>query len=508
MDALQHLWSVLRSSIARDASKMTASLHLRQEYKLLLVFVALLLAILGNSLLALRSFDNLVARERVVSRTHAVEAQVAEVETTLVKAESGERGYLLTGDSGYLAMYDAAHSRVGAQVTRLRALLAGDAAQQARVAALDPLITQLFAELQQAINLRAQQQAGAAAAPAGDAGKQTMDTIRALFADIDVAEDRLLVARMDRAANSLAAGQITMLLATFTDVVLLVVVFVLVWRMVTTRERHLRTESAARAEAEAAVALRDEFVSIASHELRTPLAVLLGNIQLLERRLSRTTEPDEHLQQSFAAIHRQLARLQALVSAMLDVSRIERGQLTIALDTLDLVALVRAAVDEVGLTEQEHPIDLVLPQDPPEAILIRGDALRLDQVLLNLLQNAITYSPEGGSITVEVTRGADDVSIAVTDHGQGISEDALPHLFERFYRVPEVRTEHIGGMGIGLYVVREIVALHGGTVTVTSKEGSGSTFTVRLPLVTPAEPVNGEGSRNIFLTVMKEARRL
>lgn len=506
-DVLQRLQKVLRAGIARASSTLTGSLYLHWGRRLALVSVPLLLAILVNGLLAWRNFDNVVESERIVSHTHAVQAQVEVVRTTLVDAESGQRGYLLTGDSAYLAPYDAARSNIGAEVARLRTLTARDAAQQARVSNLESLISALLAEQQRTIDLRAQQQTDEAiAAIRTGSSQQTMESIRALLAEMDAAEEILLKERISTAMDSLSAAKITMLLATLADVALLATLVALVWRTFAARERHLQTERDARATAEAAVTLRDQFFSVASHELRTPLAVLLGSLQLLERRISRTSGTDEHLHQTFAAIHRQLARLQALIATMLDVSQIDHGQLKIARDPLDIAALVRATVDEVRPTAQGHPIELVIHFDPPSAALVRGDALRLEQVLLNLLQNAIKYSPEGGPIRVDVTCGADHVSVSVADHGVGIPDDVLPHLFERFYRAPDVRSEHISGMGIGLYIVREVVALHGGTVTVASKQGKGSTFTVHLPLVAPAGSNPGEGASNNHLPTPNEPK--
>jgi len=154
-------------------------------------------------------------------------------------------------------------------------------------------------------------------------------------------------------------------------------------------------------------------------------------------------------------------------------------------DTLDLVTLARAVVDQMRPTSPAHPIKLTAHSDESHPILVYGDALRLEQVLLNLLQNAIKYSPDGGPIRVEVARTSDSATLSVTDSGLGIPEDVLPHLFERFYRAPAARSEHISGMGIGLYVVHEIVAMHGGEVAVASKDGAGTTFVVRLPLAPP-----------------------
>lgn len=492
---LLRLQEVLHAGIARAHSILAASLHLYQGRWLALVFVPLLLAILANGLLAMRHFHTVVNSERIVSHSHAVETQIAVLKTVLLDAANGQRGYLLTGDPAELAPYTAARRTIGAEVARLRRLTAGDTAQQARIAELESLLALAFAEMQRAIDLRAQQRTDEAIAELHTGtGQQTMESMRALLREMNATEERLLDNRLDMADRSLAAAQLTMLLATLADVALLAALFAFVWRAFAARERHLGVERAARATAETAVALRDQFFSVASHELRTPLAVLLGNIQLLERRVSRIEEPDEHLHQSFAAIHRQLTRLQGLIRTMLDVSQIERGQLKIAHDTLDIAALVRAAVDEVRPTAHGHPIEHVIHCDPASAIFVRGDALRLEQVLLNLLQNAMKYSPEGSLIRVELTCTADSVSISVADRGMGIPEDVLPHLFERFYRAPAVRSEHISGMGIGLYIVDEVVSLHGGTVTVASKQSEGSTFTIHLPLVTSAESNPAQGA--------------
>ena len=136
-------------------------------------------------------------------------------------------------------------------------------------------------------------------------------------------------------------------------------------------------------------------------------------------------------------------------------------------------------MDEVqpGLTK--HSIDW---NAPSEALFVEGDELRLEQVVQNLLQNALKYSPLGGAVTLQVLRQGDMACLTVADQGIGIPEAALSQLFQRFYRADNADAQYISGMGIGLYVVKEIVELHGGTVAVESTEGSGSTFTVCLPL--------------------------
>jgi two-component system, sensor histidine kinase len=245
------------------------------------------------------------------------------------------------------------------------------------------------------------------------------------------------------------------------------------------REQLYAAERQARAVAEAAVTLRDEFLSIAAHELKTPLTSLLGNVQLVERRIARTGGLSERDQHAIHVASQQAGRLRQMIDALLDVSRLEQGQLSIIHEPIDVGLLVERVVQEVQPGLQQHT---VASHIPAEAVVILGDELRLEQVLQNLIQNAIKYSPAGGSIAVTVVHDTTHAAVQVRDHGVGIPADALPHLFERFYRVSDAVERHIQGAGIGLFVVKEIVALHGGRVEVTSQEGVGSTFTVWLPL--------------------------
>ncbi len=236
----------------------------------------------------------------------------------------------------------------------------------------------------------------------------------------------------------------------------------------------------ARAEAEAALGVRDVFFSVAAHELKTPLTSLLGQAQLFQRRALREGSLCERDGRSLAVVIDQALRLGRMVSALLDVSRLEHGQLSIERQPLDLGALARRVVDEVAPMLDKHPLAFACADGP---LLIDGDALRLEQVLQNLIGNAVKYSPQGGAVQVRAAREGDRVLLEVADQGIGIPADALPKLFTRFYRAANTAAMQIGGLGIGLYVVREIIALHGGEVSVKSVEGRGSTFTVGLPVL-------------------------
>lgn len=169
-----------------------------------------------------------------------------------------------------------------------------------------------------------------------------------------------------------------------------------------------------------------------------------------------------------------------MIASLLDVSRISMGKLSIERAPVDLGALVRRVIAETQPTAELHRLVSRLPED---RLVIIGDELRLEQVIQNLISNAVKYSPHGGPVTVQLEQRDWYAWVSVTDQGIGIPRASLARLFQRFYRAENADQRRISGMGIGLYVVKEIVDLHGGTVGVTSTEGEGSTFTVCLPLL-------------------------
>lgn len=233
-------------------------------------------------------------------------------------------------------------------------------------------------------------------------------------------------------------------------------------------------------EAQQAIHMREIFLSIAAHELRTPLTALFGNAQILERRALHSGMLTERDQRSITIIREQGQRLNKLIEALLDVSRLQLGRFTISTHLFDFSRFVRRVLDEFTPTLHRHTLQATIPPD----ILIVGDELRMEQVFQNLLSNAVKYSPLGGMIEVRVERQAEQVSLHVTDHGIGIPLNEQPHLFAQFYRATNVDPKLISGLGIGLYLVHEIVAHHGGRVSVQSAPNQGSTFSVYLPCVT------------------------
>lgn len=247
----------------------------------------------------------------------------------------------------------------------------------------------------------------------------------------------------------------------------------------TERDLVLQLEQTARAEAERANRIKDEFLAVLSHELRSPLNPILGWSQLL---LSGKLNPDKTAK-AYETIERN-ARLQSqLIEDLLDVSRILQGKLTLNVAPVNLATIILSALETVQLAAEAKQIQIETILNPDVGQVV-GDNSRLQQVVWNLLSNAVKFTPEGGRVEVRLAQIEGQVQIQVIDTGKGIVPDFLPYVFEHFRQEDGATTRKFGGLGLGLAIVRQLVELHGGTVFAESSgEGQGATFTVRLPLL-------------------------
>ena len=231
-------------------------------------------------------------------------------------------------------------------------------------------------------------------------------------------------------------------------------------------------------EAQKASRLKDEFVAIVSHELRTPLTPILGGVYMLR------SEPfdREIFSRALELIERNAKTQMKIVDDLLDVSRALSGKLRLNIEPVDLAGVIRAAVETVRPASEAKNIRIDLQFGPIEGI-VSGDVDRLQQIVWNLLANAVKFTPQDGHIQVRLTSKGDHVEIDVTDNGIGIDAAFLPHVFDRFRQADTSRTRVHGGLGLGLAIVRHLAESHGGTVHVSSPgDEPGSTFTVRLPV--------------------------
>ncbi|HEY4337809.1 MAG TPA: ATP-binding protein, partial [Puia sp.] len=218
---------------------------------------------------------------------------------------------------------------------------------------------------------------------------------------------------------------------------------------------------------------KDEFIGVAGHELRTPITTIKGYLQLLEAQASESNG-----RPFIEKALRQVNKLNRLVTDILDISKIQAGRLEYTMMPCFLLPLVRESVDTV---RQIHPSHRIETELPAEDIVITADGVKIEQVMINFLTNAIKYSPQADRVALRVKKEDGRVVVAIRDWGIGIPVEHLESIFDRYYRVNA--TEHvIGGMGLGLYISREMVRRHGGAIWVESEQGKGTVFYFSLPL--------------------------
>ena len=252
----------------------------------------------------------------------------------------------------------------------------------------------------------------------------------------------------------------------------------------------LENEREARAEAERTSQMKDEFLATLSHELRTPLSAILGWSQVLRR----GSRDGADLQRGLTTIERN-ARAQAqLIEDLLDMSRITSGKVLLDMQTVDPASFIDAAIETVRPAADAKGIHIERHYGATGGPLVAGDPGRLQQVVWNLLTNAIKFSPREGRVDIEVAQRGEQVAITVRDNGAGIGPEFITHVFERFRQADASMTRRHGGLGLGLSIVKHLVEQHGGTVRAESAgEGRGASFTVELPLAKAAPRIPGSG---------------
>ncbi len=256
------------------------------------------------------------------------------------------------------------------------------------------------------------------------------------------------------------------------------------------REQSLASERAARADAERASRMKDDFLATLSHELRTPLNAILGWSQILRKSGASISADD--LDEGIVAIERNARAQTQIIEDLLDMSRIVSGKVRLDVQSVDLATVVRAGVDTMRPAAEAKGVRLDLASDATP-IAVSGDPNRLHQVFWNLVSNAIKFTPRGGSVRVTLQNDGAHIEVNVIDTGEGITTEFLPHVFDRFRQADASTTRRHGGLGLGLSIVKQLVELHGGSVMARSDgAGKGTTFTVILPImVAQTEPDPG-----------------
>lgn len=223
--------------------------------------------------------------------------------------------------------------------------------------------------------------------------------------------------------------------------------------------------------------MRSDFVANVSHELKTPVTSVHGFAETL---LAGGVQDEETTRQFLQIIHDESQRLDRLIRDLLNLSRIERQEMPLNLETVNLTELVQETAETLLGSVESKNTHLILPGED-RTITLEGDRDRLRQIILNLIANGINYTAEGGTVEVSLRENMHEAKLIIADNGMGIPEDSLPRIFERFYRVDKARSRHSGGTGLGLAIVKHLIESHQGRIEIQSREGEGTTITVILP---------------------------
>jgi signal transduction histidine kinase/DNA-binding response OmpR family regulator len=394
----------------------------------------------------------------------------------ILDAETGQRGYLLTGELSYLAPYRTALSAEPRLLATLSGGEPGDRLLSVDVRRLTVVVHAKLAELRETLQLRFQGHSAAALALVRtNRGSRLMAAIRLDTAAMNKRADVLIEAERKRSHAGQARANLAGLIAYLASGVL-VVLMVLVLRRYATAERGRHVAGIAQLEAERLSDAKTGFLSRVSHELRTPLNAVLGFGQLLE---IEKLDPDqrETLEQILAGGR----HLLAIVNDLLDLSRVESGELRLSTEPVQLAEIIREARSLATPQAADRAVK-VRPRDIPEALYVTADRQRLRQVLLNLISNAIKYNRPGGDVALSAGKiESGDIRIEITDTGIGISQEDIGRLFTPFERL-DAASRGIEGTGLGLAVAKGLVETMNGSLTITSERGVGTTVWIELPV--------------------------
>jgi signal transduction histidine kinase len=427
----------------------------------------------------------------LIEHTLQVQRELDRVQMQVSDADSNARRYLLTPGNDALADFEQAKANLAVSLTRLQDLVRDNPQQLQRA---ERLRAATSARLQSADRILEERrmhslEASLEMARASDVARFRTEILN-VAAELERYEARQLEQRRSQAelAYALAVnGRVGSGIVSATLLVGLVALYIVYARTRQKREAALiaserraresmEREQEARAEAERANRLKDDFLAVLSHELRTPLNAVLGWVQIVQA----ANPPDPTTVRALGSIKRNAEAQQRLVEDLLDVSRIVSGKFPLERRPFEMRTSVAAAVEAVRPAADAKQIRLQVALDPE--VPVNGDPDRLQQVAANLLSNAIKFTPAGGSIEVRLARRNGRVELNVADTGEGIPPELQPFIFDRFRQGDGSSTREHGGLGLGLAIVKHIVDAHGGTIAAQSDgKGKGSTFSVALP---------------------------
>lgn len=450
-----------------------------------MVAVAALLALIANGWVSDRSTRVMVTAIGWVDHTRDVLVCLDRFRAALAEAETNARGFVITGVPDFEADFSRASVRLSHELQTLRSLTADNAHQQAAVGTLAAQVDRRVELLHEVIALKQRKAVPIDIEKNVLRGTMVSRNINETLGDIRGEELLRLEMRRSEAdhARTVAiwAPWAMCAIAVFMFGIMLMEVLSALKaerRVQDELQRSIELEQSARLRAEESDRLKDDFLATISHELRTPLTAIVGWSGLLANR-----EVRKDLMEDGVSAIAQAARVQSqLIEDLLDASRASMGRLRLTLGPIDLADIIRNAISAVAPSAEAKEISIRTFLEPsPDGCL--GDPERLQQIVWNLLSNAIKFTPKGGRVEVMLRRVNSHVEISVTDNGDGIPPEFLPHVFDRFRQADSGPTRRSGGLGLGLAIVKNLVEMHGGAIRVQSAGiGQGATFVVELPV--------------------------
>ena len=465
---------------------------------LLLGFAALLLLLAFDGGMSLHTGAQLRASQRRIAEVAGIRIELRALLAAYVDAETGVRGYLLMGEETYLEPYQAARATIERSDLRLKSSLNPEKQLAELRGRIEVLGSQRMAALGRTLSEQREHGPEAAVAMIRQGhGRELMDDIRDLAAQLDAELEATMNGLLATAEQRLAFTTFVYFATSIVVAASLIALFFLTRRQFAERETLagaeraardrveslLASERAAHSEATHANKLKDEFLAVVSHELRTPLNAILGWTTLLRD----GAEDAQELKEGLDTIDRNAHAQARLIDDLLDVSRIVSGKVRLRICEVDLRALALAVVDGLRPAAEARGVKIALSAND-EAVEVLGDPDRLQQVVWNLVSNAIKFTPRGGEVELSVARSGSAVALDVRDTGQGVRPEFLPRIFDRFSQQDASTTRGQSGLGLGLSITRHLVELHGGTITARSAgEGQGATFHVEIPMIAVRE---------------------
>jgi signal transduction histidine kinase/FixJ family two-component response regulator len=463
------------------------------SYRVASAGVALVGLLVFNMLIALQSAQNVFDGQETLQRGLASQQLISSMSSHAKDIETGVRGYFITGDPQFLEPYERGRQALQKQLELIDVGLFKDPSSAVLLDNFRHELTAVLDQSQSFVRMRQEMRGRANVdrlAPLVERQRERMDALR--DSTVSLIANRRAANDVSEAASIKArqSARVSILVPSFISILLAAFLCYLVIRDLRQRrvlelqsKRLLEQERQARAEAEAASQAKDEFVSMVTHELRTPLQAILGWAQFLTRLVrGRDTAPAAQIGTQLQTIERNARSLARMIDDLLDVSRTISGKLTLVTRRIDLVDILHAAMEVARPAASGKGLELTLElHDAP--LWMVGDADRLRQVAINLVGNAVKFTPTGGSIQVGARRDGTRLEIKVRDSGIGIAPELLPRIFERYVQGSVSSARQYGGLGLGLAIVKHLVEMHGGQVSVSSAgSGCGAEFTVRFPI--------------------------